>query len=168
VDVERTGNDPDRDKIIEVGIRLFEYERQSGRIYAVLGSREWLEGPGLLIPSEVTNIKDITDAMFAEQRIDNSAVIDLPRPVVLVIAQNANFDGRFPEKRLPSFSTKHLACSRADIEARRQAENIAGDEFERNDRIPSPFQSISARAASSARSAIAANEPLPFAADLQD
>jgi hypothetical protein len=38
-----------------------------------------------------------------------------------------------------------------------------------DDRIPSAFQSISARAAPSARSrAIPANEPLPFAADMQD
>jgi hypothetical protein len=47
VDVETTGTNPDRDKIIEVGICLFEYERQSGRIYKVLGSWEWLEEPGL-------------------------------------------------------------------------------------------------------------------------
>jgi hypothetical protein len=33
VDVETTGTNPDRDKIIELGICLFEYDRQSGRIY---------------------------------------------------------------------------------------------------------------------------------------
>jgi DNA polymerase III epsilon subunit-like protein len=43
VDVETTGINPDGDKIIELGICLFEYDRQSGRIYKVLGSREWLE-----------------------------------------------------------------------------------------------------------------------------
>ena len=35
VDVETTGINPDRDKIIEVGICLFEYDRQNGRIYFV-------------------------------------------------------------------------------------------------------------------------------------
>jgi DNA polymerase III epsilon subunit-like protein len=30
-DVETTGTNPDRDKIIELGICLFEYDRQSGR-----------------------------------------------------------------------------------------------------------------------------------------
>jgi DNA polymerase III epsilon subunit-like protein len=43
VDVETTGTNPDRDKIIEVGTCLFEYEQQSGRIYKVLGSWEWFE-----------------------------------------------------------------------------------------------------------------------------
>ena len=46
VDVETTGINPDRDKIIEFGICLFEYDRQSGRIYKVLGSWEWFEAPG--------------------------------------------------------------------------------------------------------------------------
>ena len=32
VDVETTGTNSDRDKIIELGISLFEDERQSGRI----------------------------------------------------------------------------------------------------------------------------------------
>jgi DNA polymerase III subunit epsilon len=44
VDVETTGTNPDLDSIIELGICLFEYDRQSGRIYKVLGSWEWLEG----------------------------------------------------------------------------------------------------------------------------
>ena len=38
VDVETTGTNPEGDKIIEFGICLFEYDRQSGRIYKVLGS----------------------------------------------------------------------------------------------------------------------------------
>src|SRR5712672_1072454 len=45
VDVETTGTNPDRDKIIELGICLFEYDRQNGRIYKVLASWEWFEAP---------------------------------------------------------------------------------------------------------------------------
>src|SRR6266446_2261327 len=44
VDVETTGTNPDRDRIIELGVCLFEYDRQNGRIYKVLGSwtsRRW-------------------------------------------------------------------------------------------------------------------------------
>jgi hypothetical protein len=32
VDVETTGTNPDRDKIIELGICLFEYDRQTGPV----------------------------------------------------------------------------------------------------------------------------------------
>src|ERR1700756_5991684 len=50
VDVETTGTNPDRDRIIELAICLFEYDRQNGRIYRVLGSWEWLEDSGSGIP----------------------------------------------------------------------------------------------------------------------
>jgi hypothetical protein len=33
-----TGNTPDRDGIIELGVCFFEYDRQTGRIYKILGS----------------------------------------------------------------------------------------------------------------------------------
>jgi DNA polymerase-3 subunit epsilon len=115
VDVETTGTDPDRDRIIELGICPFEYDRQSGRIYKILGSWEWLEDPGISILPEITKITGITDAMVAGQRIDDSAVNDLLSRVVLVTAHHAQFDRRFLEKRLPVFATKHWACSRFDI-----------------------------------------------------
>ena len=116
VDVETTGTNPDTDKIIELGICLFEYDRQNGRIYKVLGSWEWLEDPGFSIPPEITEITGITDATVAGHRIDDCAVHDLLGRVVLVIAHNADFDRRFLERRLPAFATKHWACSRADID----------------------------------------------------
>ena len=115
VDVETTGTNPESDKVIELGICLFEYERQSGRIYKVLGAWEWLDEPGFSIPSEITKISGITDAMLAGHRIDERAVNDLLSRVVLVIAHNSDFDRRFLEKRLPVFVRKHWACSRADI-----------------------------------------------------
>jgi hypothetical protein len=72
VDVETTGTNPDRDKIIEFGICLFECDRQSGRIYRVLGSWEWFEDPGVSIPPEITKITGITDEMVAGHRIDEA------------------------------------------------------------------------------------------------
>ena len=116
VDVETTGTNPDRDKIIEFGICLFEYDRQNGRIYKVLGSWEWFEDPGLSIPPEITNITGITDKMVAGQSIDDAMVKDLLGRAVLVIAHSASFDRRFLERRLPAFATKHWACSLSDID----------------------------------------------------
>ena len=69
-----TGTNPDGDKIIEFGICLFEYDRQSGRIYKVLGSWEWFEDPGFALPPEITNITGITDEMVAGHRIEDQAV----------------------------------------------------------------------------------------------
>src|SRR5271169_2560841 len=129
VDVETTGTHPDRDKIIEVGICLFEYERQSGRIYNVLGSWEWFEDPGSSIPPEIMKITGITGEMVAGHRIDDHAVNDLLSRVVLVTAHHADFDRRFLEKRLPACGTKHWACSRFDIDWKAEGIRSSALEF---------------------------------------
>jgi DNA polymerase-3 subunit epsilon len=129
VDVETTGTDPDRDKIIEFGICLFEYDRQNGRIYKILGSREWLEEPGFPIPPEITKITSITDEMVAGHQIDDCAVNDLLDRVVLVIAHNADFDRRFLERRLPAFAKKHWACSRSDVDWKAEGIRSSALEF---------------------------------------
>jgi len=129
VDVETTGTDPDRDKIIELGICLFEYDRQNGRIYKVLGSWEWFEDPGFSIPPEITNITGITGEMVAGHRIDERAVNDLLGRVVLVIAHHAAFDRRFLERRLPAFAIKHWACSRFDIDWKAEGIRSSALEF---------------------------------------
>jgi len=129
VDVETTDINPDRDKIIEFGICLFEYDRETGRIYKVLGSWDWFEDPSFPISPEITNITGITNEMVAGQSIDDQAVNDLLQRVVLVIAHNAAFDRRFLEKRLPVFSTKHWACSRADIDWKAEGIRSSALEF---------------------------------------
>jgi len=129
VDVETTGINPDHDKIIEFGICLFEYDRETGRIYKVLGSWEWFEDPGFPIPPEITNITGITDEMVAGQSIDDQTVNDLLKQVVLVIAHNAFFDRRFLEKRLPEFAEKHWACSRFDIDWKAEGIRSSALEF---------------------------------------
>ncbi|HEV3309714.1 MAG TPA: 3'-5' exonuclease [Chloroflexota bacterium] len=129
VDVETTGTNPDRDKIIEFGVCLFEYDRQTGRIYKVLGSWEWLEDPGGPIPPEITTITGITDQMVAGHRIDDRAVNDLLNRVVLVTAHNADFDRRFLERRLPAFATKHWACTRFDINWKTEGVRSSALEF---------------------------------------
>jgi hypothetical protein len=62
---------------------------------------------------------------------------------VIGARHNADFDRRFLEKLLPVFATKHWACSRADIEARRQAEisqatNFISNLFQTNPQRPGP------------------------------
>jgi DNA polymerase-3 subunit epsilon len=129
VDVETTGTNADRDRIIELGISLFEYDRQNGRIYKVLGSWEWFEDPGFSIPPEIMNITGITGEMVAGHHIDDSALDDLLGRVVLVIAHNADFDRRFLERRLPVFATQHWACSRADIDWKTEGIRSSALEF---------------------------------------
>jgi DNA polymerase III subunit epsilon len=84
VDVETTGTDMARDKIIELGMCLFEYGQQDKRIYRVLGACDWLEDPGFPIPAEIVEMTGITDDVVAGGKIDDDAVNDLLDHVVLV------------------------------------------------------------------------------------
>src|SRR5215469_2066318 len=85
VDVETTGTNPDTDRIIELGICLFEYGRNDGQVYRVLGSWDWLEDPGTPIPPEIIHLTGITDELVTGRKIDDNAVNDLLDHVVLVI-----------------------------------------------------------------------------------
>ena len=89
VDVETTGLDPSRDKIIEFCGVPFEFERESGRILAVKEAVSCLEDPGRPIPADVTKLTGITDAMVAGKRIDEAAVGKLMAEAGLVIAHPA-------------------------------------------------------------------------------
>lgn len=115
VDVETTGLDPARERIIEFCGVPFEYERESGRILAVGPAESFLEDPGRPIPAEITRLTGITDAMVAGKTIDEAAVARLAAGAGLVIAHNAAFDRPFVDRRLPAFKDKSWACSQKEV-----------------------------------------------------
>jgi len=115
VDTETTGTDPARDKVIELGIVVFEYCATTGAVGPVLGSYDGLEDPGLPIPPSSTAIHGITDAMVAGKKIDEAAVAALLADVSVLIAHNAGFDRKFLEPRLPVFARRPWACSFREV-----------------------------------------------------
>ena len=115
VDVETTGLDPVRDRIIEFCGVPFEFERESGRILAVGEPVSYLEDPGRPIPAEVVQLTGIDDAMVAGKRIDEAAVGKLLGEAGLLIAHNAAFDRPFVDRRLPAFRDKPWACSQKEV-----------------------------------------------------
>lgn len=115
VDVETTGLDPVRDKIIEFCGVPFEFERESGRILTVGAAASYLEDPGRPIPAEITRLTSITDAMVAGHAIDEAAVAAMLTDVGLVVAHNAGFDRPFVDRRLAAFKGKAWACSQREV-----------------------------------------------------
>jgi DNA polymerase-3 subunit epsilon len=115
VDVETTGIDQARDRIIEVGAVLFEYGVQDGRIFALRDSYSALEDPGRPIPENVVAMTGITDEMAAGQRIDDDVLHRLVDQAGLIVAHNAQFDRGFLERRMSVFGSKPWACSSADV-----------------------------------------------------
>ena len=111
VDTETTGLNLETDSIIEFAMVVFEYCRESGKVFRILDIFDQLEDPGVPIPPASTAVHGITDDMVAGQRIDDLRVAELVQGLDLVIAHNARFDRPFLEERLPIFKLLPWACS---------------------------------------------------------
>lgn len=110
VDTETTGLNA-QDRIIELGLVVFAYDRRSGAVMGVLSSYVGLEDPGMPIAPEATAVHGITDAMVQGQRLDEERIADLLSNVDFVLAHNADFDRGMCERRLDLFKELQWACS---------------------------------------------------------
>ena len=115
LDTETTGMEFGTDKVIELGLVVFEYARDSGTVGRVLGTYDALEDPGIPIPASATAIHGITDEMVAGHKLDEAAINKAMDGVAIVIAHNAGFDRKFVEERLPSFAAVPWGCSFREI-----------------------------------------------------
>lgn len=111
LDVETTGTQTASDKIIEIGIRLFKFDRQTGALLSRDEGYGALEDPGAPLSPEITRITGITDAMVAGQKIDWDKVGAMLDVAQVVIAHNASFDRPFIDRYVPSSARKIWACS---------------------------------------------------------
>lgn len=110
LDTETTGRE-ESDKIIEIGLVVFAYDKASGKVFGVVDTYNSLEDPGMPIPPEATKVNGITDDMVVGQRIDDERVQALVEMADFVIAHNAGFDRPYCERRFPFFKAKAWACS---------------------------------------------------------
>ena len=115
IDTETTGTDLAEDRVIELALVKFEYDRESGAVGRVLEVYDGLVDPGRPIPPESTAIHHITDAMVAGKRLDEAAIERLLDGVGVVIAHMASFDRPFVERRLPGFASLPWACSLQEV-----------------------------------------------------
>lgn len=115
VDTETTGLDHRHDVVIELGMVRFIHDEQ-GSLIAVTGVFNALQEPARSIPSEITRLTGITDAMVEGQCIDLDAVESFIAGADLVIAHNAGFDRPFCERLARGFDPKPWACSVRDVD----------------------------------------------------
>lgn len=115
LDTETTGLDYRKHEIIEIGAIAFTFN-EKGEIGDVTGVYGGLQQPSISIPSEITRLTGITDAMVGGQVIDLRALCALIDPADLIIAHNAGFDRPFCEALSPIFSNKAWACSNTEVD----------------------------------------------------
>lgn len=116
LDTETTGLDKLADTVIEIGIRPFEFDADSGEILAVRPAFVALQDPGHPLSKEIAALTGLTDSDLAGRSIDWPAVATLLDDAELVIAHNAAFDRPFVERRLVGGKRHVWACTASQLE----------------------------------------------------
>lgn len=128
LDTETTGKDALTDKIIEMGIVVFEYDRNTRQILRVVDSYSGLEDPLMPIDPAATAVNGITDDMVKGKKLDDSKIENMLSGCSFVIAHNSSFDRVFCERRMDVFKQLPWACSRSQIDW--EAESIGSQKLD--------------------------------------
>ena len=115
VDLETTGLEPSKDKIIEIG--LVEFGLNDGKDPVLLGMYGGLEDPGVPLTGEIQSLTGLTDEALRGQVIRWDLVREAWDRASVIVAHNAQFDRSFLMVR-PDFakSAKHWACTMRHID----------------------------------------------------
>ncbi len=116
LDVETTGLNQESDEIIELAVRQFIFNKETGEILASTKSYSSFSDPGFPIPPEIQNITGINDEMVQGQSINWEDVDTLLNECQIIIAHNARFDRPFIDKKSKVSPDKAWACSLKQID----------------------------------------------------
>jgi DNA polymerase-3 subunit epsilon len=116
LDLETTGLTAGEDQIIEIGLRQFRYNSQTGEILSRDMAYSCFQDPGKPLSPETTQLTGITDQMVAGQKIDWVQVDKILASAELIIAHNAKFDRPFTEIKSKVSQEKIWGCSLKQID----------------------------------------------------
>jgi len=114
LDVETTGLNIPIDKIIELGLVVFEYGAD-GRIFKILETISQYQDPGKPIPPEITELTGITNAKVKGCSLDKKNLLNTFHQADLIIAHYATFDRACMEALWQELPLKPWACSMREI-----------------------------------------------------
>ena len=114
LDFETTGLDVEESEVIEVAMKLVEFNKEDGSIMSAVKEYESYNDPGYEIEEKITNLTGITNEMVKGHSINWDIVKDLLRFSQLVVAHNAWFDRNMLEKYIRP--RKIWACSSNDVD----------------------------------------------------
>ena len=111
LDVETTGLAHGQDKVIELGVRPFKFNRETGELLSLEQPYSSFQDPGEPITAEITALTGITDEMVKGHKIEWSEVDQCLSRCDILIAHNAGFDRPFIDGATTVSSGKIWGCS---------------------------------------------------------
>jgi DNA polymerase-3 subunit epsilon len=116
LDVETTGLSHEQDQIIEVGIRKFKFNRDTGEVISLEAGYSAFQDPGVALSEEIKILTGITDEMLKGQSIDWTEVEKILADCHVLIAHNASFDRPFVDAKTAVSAEKIWACSLRQVD----------------------------------------------------
>ncbi|WP_413584303.1 3'-5' exonuclease [Bdellovibrio sp. HCB274] len=111
LDVETTGLNQNEDQVIEIGLRQFDFNKNTGEILRLGKSYSAFQDPGRPLSPEIVALTGITDEDLAGKNIDWNHVDQLISETCLVIAHNAKFDRPFIDRKSKTSKERIWGCS---------------------------------------------------------
>ena len=115
LDIETTGLDYKKDKIIDFAYIIFEFSIEDGTLISIRKQFEQLEDPGFPLEPNIVDLTGITDADLQGKSLDRDAIAMDISHCSVIIAHNAQFDRSFVTDYIPEATGKLWLCSMAQI-----------------------------------------------------
>ena len=116
IDLETTGLDCTKDRIIEIGLRSFKFDRRNGEIVEVGESYNDLEDPKVPLTKTVIDLTGLNDNELKGRCINWTLVAEIFEKADIVIAHKADFERSFIDQHLPASRSKIWACSLSQVD----------------------------------------------------
>jgi len=100
LDVETTGLNSDKNEIIQIAVRPFFVNPETGEISGIKKCIEFLQQPSFPLPEEIRDITGFSDEDLAGHEIDWKKVSKILNSCQFIIAHNASFDREWIDKNL--------------------------------------------------------------------
>lgn len=115
LDLETTGINASKDKIIDIGYVIFSYHKETGEILGIEKEFSQQQDPGVPLSEKIKKLTGYKDEDLQGKQIDWSEVKADFDKVDVIIAHNAAFDRSFADKILTVSQDKIWACSMTQI-----------------------------------------------------
>ncbi len=124
IDVETTGLQKEKCKVIELGLLTFLFSRKTGELLSVLKRYEGFEDPGAPLSAEIKRLTGITDEDVRGKKIDWNLVNQELSQADLVVAHNAQFDRGFLDGKCTSSVEALWGCSLSQVDWNAKGFNV--------------------------------------------